>query len=144
MAFALDHTNYARWLTILVFDLIPLPTTHPDVYQQMLKGLFSFAKIKRPFSQMALDQVLEQSNKIIKGDATSLLNTRDESPLKWETCDAEVARIISEYEDSLYDQDASSSAAKHYEDNEKFRQKFKRVLNLFIMQFHVISLKWLL
>ena len=47
--FALDHTNYARWLTIHVFDLISLPITHPDVYQQMLRGFFSFAKTKRPF-----------------------------------------------------------------------------------------------
>ena len=77
--FALDHTNYARWLTINVFDLISLPTTHPDVYQQMLKGFFSFAKTKRPFSRMALDQVHVQNNKIIKGvgGATSLLNTQD-------------------------------------------------------------------
>ena len=65
--FALDHTNYARWLTIRVFDPISLPITHPDVYQQMLKGFFSFAKTKRPFSRMALDQVHEQNNKIIKG-----------------------------------------------------------------------------
>ena len=42
--FALDHTNYAKWLTIHVFNLISIPTTHPDVYQQMLKGFFSFAK----------------------------------------------------------------------------------------------------
>ena len=127
--FALDHTNYARWLTIHVFDLIPLPITHPDVYQQMLKGFFSFAKTKRPFSRMALDQVHEQNNKIIKGvgGATSLLNTQDESALiRWETCGPEVARIVSEFEDSLYNQDASSSAAKHHEDNEKFRQKFNR------------------
>ena len=32
---ALDHTNYARWLTIHVFNLISLPITHPDVYQQI-------------------------------------------------------------------------------------------------------------
>ena len=59
-----------------VFDLILLPTTDPDVYQQMLKGLFSFAKTKRTFSRMALDQVHERSNKIIKGltGTTSLLN----------------------------------------------------------------------
>ena len=127
--FALDHTNYARWLTIHVFDLISLPTTHPDVYQQMLKRFFSFAKIKHPFSRMALDQVHEQNNKIIKGlgGATSLLNTQDKSALiRWKTCDPEVARIVSEFEDSLYNQDASSSAAKHHEDNEKFRQKFNR------------------
>ena len=50
-----------------MFDLISLPPTHPDIYQQMLKGFFSFAKTKRPFSRMALDQVHEQNNKIIKG-----------------------------------------------------------------------------
>ena len=129
MVFALDHTNYARWLTVHVFDLMSLPITHPDVYQQMLKGFFSFAKTKRPFSRMALDQIHEQNNKIIKGvgGATSLLNTQDESALiRWETCGPEVARIVFEFEDSLYNQDASSSAAKHYEDNENFRQKFNR------------------
>ena len=127
--FTLDHTNYARWLTIHVFDLISLPTTHPNVYQQMLKGFFSFAKTKRTFSRMALNQVHEQSNKIIKGvgGATSLLNTQDESALiRWKTCGPEVARIASEFEDSLYNQDASSSATKHHEDNENFRQKFDR------------------
>ena len=45
---------------------------------------------------------------------------------RWETCGPEVARIVSEFEDSLYNQDASSSAAKHHEYNEKFRQKFSR------------------
>ena len=44
------------------------------------------------------------------------MNTQDESTLK--------AKIASEFEDSLYDQYASSSAVKHHEDNEKFRQKF--------------------
>ena len=76
--FALDHTNYARWLTIHVFNLISLPITHPDVYQQMLKGFFSFAKTKRPFSRMALDQVHEQNNEIIKrvGSTKSSEHTR--------------------------------------------------------------------
>ena len=61
--FALDHTNDARWLTIHVFNLILLPITHPDVYQQLLKGFFSFAETKRPFSRMALDQVHERTIK---------------------------------------------------------------------------------
>ena len=53
---------------------------------------------------MALDQVHEQ-NKIIKGvgGGASLLNTQDESALiSWENCGPEVARIVSEFEDSLY------------------------------------------
>ena len=59
---------------------------------------------KRPFSRKALDQVHEQNNKIIKGvgGATSLLDTQDKSaPIRWETCGPEVARILSEFEDSL-------------------------------------------
>ena len=78
---------------------------------------------------MALNQVHEQNNKIIKGvgGATSLLNIQDESALiRWETCGPEVARIVFEFEDSLYNQDASSSAAKHHEDKENFRQKLSR------------------
>ena len=128
--FALDHTNYVRWLTIHVFDPISLPTTHPNVYKQMLKGFFSFAKTKRPFSQMALDHVHEQNSKVIKGvgGATSLLNTQDESALiRWETCGPEVARIVSEFQDSLYKQVASSSAAKHHEDNAKFNRDVESV-----------------
>ena len=61
--FALDHTTYARWLTIHVFDLISLSTTHPDIYQQVLQRFFCFTKTKCPFSRMALDQVHEQNNK---------------------------------------------------------------------------------
>ena len=81
---------------------------------------------------MAKDQVHEKNNKIIKrlGGATSLLNPQDESALiMWETCGLEVPRIVArtEFEDSLYDQNAST-----------------KMYNLFIKQFHVILLKWLL
>ena len=67
MVFCVRPYNFARWLTIHVFDFISLPTTHPDVCQQMLKGFFSLAKTKRPVLRMALDQIHEQNNKIIKG-----------------------------------------------------------------------------
>ena len=73
------------------------------------------------------------------------MNTQDESVLiRWETCGPEVARIVSEFGDSLYKQDASSSAAKHREDNENSDRNSTGMLNLFIKQFHVIPLKWLL
>ena len=127
--FALDHTNYSRRLTIHLLDLILLPTIHRDVYWQMLKGVFNFTKKPCHFWRIALDQIHEQNNKIIKGvgGASSLLNTKDESTLiRWEKCDSEVVRIVSEFEDSLYNQHASSSAAKYHENKEKFRQKFNR------------------
>ena len=121
--FALDHYNYARWLTVHVFDLLSVPITHPGIYQQMLNGGFSFAKTKRPFSRMALDQVHEQNNKIIKGQggASNFLNLENESALiRWETCGPEVARIVSEFEECLNDESSPSHCAlKHHEDNER-------------------------
>ena len=37
-----------------------------------------------------------------------------------------MVQVFSEFEDSLHNRDASSSAAKHHEDNKKLSQKFKR------------------
>ena len=78
-----------------------MPITHPDVYQNMLKGCFSFAMSHHQFSRIALDQVHEQNNKVIKGQggAASVLNSQNDSALiRWETCGPEVARIVSEFE----------------------------------------------
>ena len=85
---------------------------------------------------MALDQVHGQNNKIVKvlGGVTSLLSTHDESA-------PEVARIVSDFEDSLYDQDASSSATKHMMITKNSDKNSKGMLNLLIKQFHVIPLK---
>ena len=52
---------------------------------------------------MALDQVHEQNNRVIKstGGATDLVNKRDDSALmRWETCGPDIARIITKFEDS--------------------------------------------
>ena len=76
---------------------------------------------------MALDQIYEQNNKIIKGavGATSLLNTQDESDLiRRDTCVPEVTRIVLECEYSLYKQDVSSSSAKH--SNRKIQTKIQQ------------------
>ena len=36
--FALDHINYARWLSVHVRDMVTLQTTHPGVYQNFTNG----------------------------------------------------------------------------------------------------------
>ena len=130
--FAMDHFNYARWLTVHVFDLMSLQRRYPEVYHQMLNGFFSFAKTNNPFSRIALDQVHEQNNKVIKGQggASSVLNLQNDSALiRWETCGPEVAQIVSQFEELLKDESEMSSdstAFKHHEDNEQFRAKFSK------------------
>ena len=82
--FSFDHYDYVRWATVHIFDLMALHSTCPDVYAQFLKGNFSFQKLNRRFSKMALDQVHEQNNENTKGAgrATHLLNRADVSGLE--------------------------------------------------------------
>ena len=92
-------------------------------YRYLLPILMFIKKCSKGFSVSLKQNLLFQV-----GGATSLLNTQDESALiRWETCGPEVARIVLECQDSLYKQDASSSAAKNHEDYEKFNRDVESV-----------------
>ena len=83
-----------------IFDLMTMETKHPDVYENLKKGFFSFQKSNNEFSRMVLDQVHEQNNRVIKsiGGASDLVNKQTESSLiRWETCEPDIARIINEF-----------------------------------------------
>ena len=58
-SFACDKYNYARWLSVHIFDLMTMKVKHPDIYENLKKGYFSFQKSTHEFSRMALDQVHE-------------------------------------------------------------------------------------
>ena len=67
------------------------------------KGFFSFQKSKKEFPTIALDQVGEQNNQVIKwnGGATDLVNKRDNSSvIHVEICGPGIARIMIEFEES--------------------------------------------
>ena len=106
-----DHHNYSRRITTHFFDLISLLIIHPDVYHQMTQGSFIFAKSELSFPSMALHQVHEQNNKIIKAQegVSGLSNLEDESVLIWwEICGPEVWRILCQFEKEMKDDDPSS------------------------------------
>ena len=68
----------------------------------------------------------EQNNKVIKGSggAKRLLNKTDESGLiRWETVGSDVARIISEFKNSVA-APSTKNTRKHHEDNKSFQQTF--------------------
>ena len=76
---------------------------HLEVYKILKKGFFSFQKLNKEFSRMALDQVHKQNNKATKSTdrATDLINKHDDSSLiRWETCVPHIARIITEFQES--------------------------------------------
>ena len=69
------------------YDLVKLSQVCPSVYEEMVNGFFSFQKTSRNFSRMAIDQIHEQNNKVIKGvsGATHLLNKIADSAFsRWE------------------------------------------------------------
>ena len=70
--FALDHVNYARWLSVHVRDMATLQKSHPTVYQKFISGAFAVHKSTNPFSAIALDHAHEQENASIKEKAAPL------------------------------------------------------------------------
>ena len=125
--FALDKFNYARWATVYWFDLVILIFTCPDVFNELMKGHFSFAKTDKPFSRMGLDQLHEQNNKVIKGvsGATNLLNRNDESALnRWALSAPDLSQMIGEFEEMF--QGHSDNVKKHHESSPTFQQDFYR------------------
>lgn len=63
--FALDHTNYARWVPIHIKDMKSLPESIKREFQDHHHWVLS--KTGKKFSSMPLDQVHEQANKLVKG-----------------------------------------------------------------------------
>jgi len=80
--FALDHTNYSRWLPVHIHDMCELPVKHPNVFQQFSSGSFVVQKTKRPFSAIALDHAHEQENALIKGDRGAVGLTENPAALR--------------------------------------------------------------
>ena len=125
--FALDHYNYARWLSVHLMDLNQLHINCPDIYEIFTDGHFSFKKTRHQFSKMAPDQVHEQNNEVIKGSsgATHLLNRPGTSGLeRWELCGHEISRIITEFESDMTYNIDNVGLEKHHEDSQAFQNRF--------------------
>ena len=128
--FIFGKIHYARWLLIHLFDLMTLEDMFPDIYENFAAGFFSFQKSDNQFSQMALDQVHEQNNRTIRscGGATDLVNKVEESALiRWETCGPDVARLLTEFEESMkpeISEQDESILHLHHEDSPAYRKKF--------------------
>ena len=93
--FSLDHTNYARWLSVHVRDMIALSTQNPAVFCEFMKGNFTVRKTKHTFSSMAMDQAHEQMNEKMKGTAGLIgLTENPDAMLRWITSGPDVQRAV--------------------------------------------------
>ncbi|KMQ89802.1 hypothetical protein RF55_10523 [Lasius niger] len=58
---ALDRSNYARWCSVYFNDMLMLPETHPQVYEEFISGQYSVKQRGSSFTSVAPDQALEQT-----------------------------------------------------------------------------------
>ena len=91
--FALDHMNYARWMSVFICGLKSL--YGKDVYNQFCKGHFTVKKSSCGFFSIVVDHTHEQKNKIIKeGDGVIGVLDHAEALLEWTVRGPAIADII--------------------------------------------------
>lgn len=124
--FALDHTNYARWIPVHLRDMAELANKHPDVFTEFSNGHFTVQKTKRIFSAIPIDQGHEQNNAYVKGDGGAIGLTDNPTALRrWMVAGPEVARVIVEFEDfNLHPHDQEET--RHHEETPSVQNTFAR------------------
>ena len=99
--FALDHTNYARWIPVHLRDKVTLKDVHPKVFAEFLKGNFVVKKTAHRFSAIAIDQGHEKDNAAVKDDGGAVgLPDIPAALTRWMVSGPQMARVINEFEAS--------------------------------------------
>lgn len=126
--FALDHLNYARWLSVHFRDMSELSIKHPEVHQQFTNGSFVVHKTKKLFSSIALDHAHEQVNAMVKGEGGAVGLTESPAALRrWMVAGPEVARMVEEFEGNI----STAEDQRHHEQTPGVQSAFaKDVRNL--------------
>ena len=124
--FAMDHSNYARWLSVHYRDMCVLPSTHPSVYKHLTNGSFVVHKTTRLFSAIALDHAHEQVNAVVKGEGGAVGLTENPGALRrWMVAGPELSRMVQEFEGNF-----STEEYVHHEQKLGIQNAFsKDVLN---------------
>ena len=121
--FALDRTNYARWISVHLKDLLELKMKHPGLHEEFENGKFTAQRTANSFSAMALDQAHEQLNSFVKGDGGAVGLTENPSALlRWMVSGPEMARIISEFESCS--EDENGKLHPHHENSSAHTERF--------------------
>ena len=121
--FALDHTNYARWLPVHIRDMASLESNHPTVYQKFLSGAFVVNKTRNPFSSIALDHAHEQENASIKGEGGAVGLTESPSALRrWMIGGPEIAAMVKQFEEKSLTE--KQKPTKHHDQTPSMQSSF--------------------
>ncbi|XP_066920335.1 uncharacterized protein [Clytia hemisphaerica] len=59
--FAYDRPNYSRFFTYYWSDMVQLPTSHPNIYEEFKNGNFAVQRTCGKFNKVPSDQAIEQT-----------------------------------------------------------------------------------
>ena len=122
--FALDATNYSRWLPVHIHNMKYLPNA---IKTEFKNGLWTVTRSAKKFSSIAIDQAHEQTNKILKGTGGALgLYDNEKAFMKWMIVTPELSRMIQEFETFLprRDHDEDELFLNHHEQSTSFQKTF--------------------
>ena len=130
--FQLDHTNYARWLSVQIEDIRSLEFKEPTVFKDLMNN-FVVSKSRNHHSCIGIDQALEQFNAKLKsvGGGLDLLNRADDgnSILRYVVSSPEVIRLTDEYESQQKTGCSSNTIGEHHECYVEFQKTFVKDVN---------------
>ncbi|CAH1170746.1 unnamed protein product [Phaedon cochleariae] len=124
--FALDHTNYARWLPVHIKDLLALEKDNPALYKELQAGHFVTRKSCNSFSAIALDHAHEQMNGLLKNDGGMIgLTENPEAMRKFVLSGPEMANMVSKFEDASFNNtEKKGDPNNHHNANEAAQTAF--------------------
>ena len=119
--FALDHTHYARRMSVFLKDLQLIPSKYKSIFEEFKRGYFTVKNGNRKFSNIGVDQGHEQNNKLIKieGEAIGIFDN-PKTLLRWTVAGPIVAQVCKNAEEE------EVKEKKHHEDNDSFEAKFQK------------------
>lgn len=111
-AFAYDHINYARYLSVMLGDMLSLEEDFPEIYRQCCQGNFAAQLTDGVFSRVETDKVIEMTlNKDTKTPGgTTGFSTNIGAVQRWEINAAYRASLRSVFHEYL---NFKSQAHKH-------------------------------
>lgn len=122
--FAYDRTHYSRWLPIYLADMLNLPDTAQEVYNQFCQGAFTVNRSGKPFAGVPTDQVLEQTlNRDSKTSGGLVgISNNEEARNKWFLTSHIRAHLLS-VQKELCSIKSANPSVDHKEDNPAITMK---------------------
>ncbi len=102
-----------------------LEQMHPNIFVEFCRGFFVINKTGNKFSSIAVGQVHEQNNTLVKGDGGAVGLTENHQAMnRWMLAGLDTARVIHEFEDTIRDRHRTHRTGEHHEESKSVQARY--------------------